>query len=95
MAVGWPADKTTIDQRAGQVVIALRQALDDVAAFKAFLDRTPDNTLTALGYSSEDVATLKSAITDLAKLRDLARAQATQPAANDFFFFAKQLTGVL
>jgi hypothetical protein len=95
MAAGWPADKNTIDQRAGQVVIALRQALDEVVGFKSFLDRTPDPTLAALGYSEGDIATLKSGITDLATLRALAHAQATQPAPNDFFFFAKNLTGVL
>jgi hypothetical protein len=41
------------------------------------------------------VTVLRAAFTDLKALYTLSRAGATQPAANDFFFNAKHLTGVV
>ena len=91
---GFPTDKATIDANAGQVVLTLRDNLARAVRIKAWLDARTDVQLTALGWSSEEVAVLKSAFTDLAKLAQIADGQATQAAASDFFFFADRLTGI-
>jgi hypothetical protein len=94
MSVGLSSDKATIDGRSGNIVWQLRELLDEVQTFKAFLDGKQDTDLTALGYSSAEVTLLRASFTDLDKLRQIAHAQATQSPANDFFFNAGKLTGV-
>lgn len=98
MSTGYPIDKTSLDNRMGAIVLALRSAFADIVAFKALLDDTtilPDNTLTTtLGYSSAEVTTIRAAFTDLKKLSDISTAAATQSATNDFWFNAKHLTGI-
>jgi hypothetical protein len=95
MSVGFPSDKAAIDQRVGSLVLNLRVTLDQCGTVKAWLDsQQPDSALTALGYTAGEVTILRAAFTDLDNLRKLAHAQATQPAANDFFFNAGKLTGL-
>jgi hypothetical protein len=95
MAVGFSAVKTDIDNRAGNLSVSLRDVLRNVQIFKAFLDTQTDAGLQALGYSSGDVATLRSAYTDLDKLRQIYEGTATQGTTYDFRTFAKQLAGVI
>jgi hypothetical protein len=95
MPVGYPALKTDIDARAGQLVLTLRDTLTRIQSLKLFLDAQSDGALTALGYSSADVTVLRAGITDLDNLRKVATALGTQAAANDFFYNAKYLVGVL
>jgi hypothetical protein len=95
MSVGFPALKPDIDARTGQLVVELRDTFAKIATFKAFLDARDDAALMALGYSSGDVTLLRAAIFDLDKLRQVATAQATQAAPNDFFFNAKSCVGVV
>ena len=94
MAVGFPTGKQDIDSRAGFLALTLRDALRDVKTLKGWLDGKTEQDLMDLGYTSGEVATLKSAYTDLAKLADIAAGQATQAEASDFFWFAKHLTGL-
>jgi hypothetical protein len=94
MAVGFPQGKNEVDNRAGSAVVTLRTALDSVHGLKTFLDGKQDTDLTGLGYSQAEVTTLRAGITDLDNLYKIAHALGTQPAANDFFFNAKNLTGV-
>jgi hypothetical protein len=65
-----------------------------VQTVKSWLDTKTDNELVALGYTSQEVATLKSAFTDLNKLARVANGLDTQAAASDFFFWADRLTGL-
>lgn len=96
MAVGFAVAKTDVDQRAGGLVQQLWQVLDDIRRQKLWLDDAAHNDafLTGLGYSAGEISTLRAAFTDLDKLRQVAHAAATQAAVNDFFFNAKNLTGV-
>ena len=94
MSLGFQTDKGAIDSWAPTVIIDLRQALDNVQRIKAWLDTQVDADLTALGYSSAEVAVLKSAFTDLDKLAQIAHGQATQAQANDFLFWPRKLTGL-
>lgn len=96
MAVGYPVDKRTIDQRAGSLVERLRITFAGIQTLKDWLDETSDAALGAapFGYSTEDIATLRAGITDLSNLGKIAHAQGTQAQANDFFFNADRLTGI-
>jgi hypothetical protein len=94
MAAGYPADKPAVDARIGSLIISLRDQLEDITRVKAWFDRQPDADLIAQGWSTDDVATMKSAFTDLDKLAKIANGQATQATQNDFFFWADKLTGL-
>lgn len=93
--LGYPTNKTEIDNRAGYLVLTLRETLDAIARVKDFLDGKSTADLVALGYTDAEAAVLKSAFGDLANLNKVAHGQATQAQANDFFFWAKQLAGLL
>lgn len=97
MAVGFPREKRDIDNRAGYLALKLREWCEEVAQFKGVLDTLDEDALVALGYTggeNGEVALLKSAITDLDNLRQVAQGQRVQPAASDFFWFARRLWGV-
>lgn len=94
MTVGFPLTKDQLDTRLGQLALTIRDNLADAAQLKAFLDGQADATLTGLGYTAGEVTLMRAAYTDLYNLNRVATAQATQPAANDFFFNAKKLLGV-
>ncbi len=91
MSVGYSLTKAGIDTHSGNLAANLRNCLDDIAKYKAWLDATVDADLTALGYTSGEVAVLKSAFTDLNKVRDIYYGVATQSSTYDFTTFAKQL----
>jgi len=97
MAVGYPKTRADIDDRSGALAVGVRNLFDQIVAFKAFLDATPDTDLTAapINYTTGDVAVLKSAFSDLAKLAAIYRGEQALPSAQDFRAFAKQLAGVL
>lgn len=92
--IGYPTDKATVDARVGNAVIALRNQLEDAQRIKAWIDTQTDAQLIALGYVQADVDVLRPAFTDLANLAKIANGQATQPAANNFFFWGGKLTGL-
>jgi hypothetical protein len=96
MTLGYPQGKAQIDSKAGGLALTVRNALRDIVAFKAFLDGKTDAQLmdVSIGYTQQEVNDLRAAFTDLKKLSDIANAQATQPAASNFFFNAVKLYGV-
>lgn len=96
MAVGLGRSRADIDYRAGQLATALRNTFDEIDRFQAFLAGFPDADLEAapIGYTTTDVAQLKSAFTDLAQLGAVYRGTATRTPAYDYRTFAKLLTGV-
>lgn len=58
---------------------------------KAWLDTLLDSDLIAMGYVQADVNTLRSAMLDLDKLRQVYQGAAISDPAYDFRTFAKQL----
>lgn len=92
--VGFPTDKNTLDARAGNIATQVRDSLDAASRLKAWLDTKTEADLVALGYTSAEVAVLKSAFTDLAALRAVATAGQTVGTANNFLFWSAQLCGV-
>lgn len=96
MSVGFPALKTDVDARIGLLATTLRDTFTRVQIFKAWVDGQPDAYFTGtLGYSVGDVALLRATITDLNALRLVAIGQTIQTPANDFFFNAKSVVGVI
>ena len=97
MAAGYPRARADIDQRAGTLVLTLRNTFDEIDRFQAFLAGTPDAELTAAptNYTATEIAQLKSAFVDLARLGRIYRGTEAAPNAYDFRTFAQLLTGVL
>jgi len=94
MSVGLPVSKSEIDSRAGDIARAFQSAFNDVAMLQQYLTATPDGDLVALGYTSGEVATLKTAYADLTQLGTLWIGAAALPAAKDFRTFVSRLWGV-
>jgi hypothetical protein len=94
MPVGLPVTKAEIDSRAGDIARAFQRAFDDVAVMKTYLDATVEADLVALGYTSDEVATLKTAWGDLTALATIWIGAAALPAAKDFRVFVRRLWGV-
>lgn len=97
MSVGYPKGKADVDERSGTICISLRNILDEVLAFQSFLQSTPDSDLTGppYNYTGQEVAVLKSAFNDLAKLSGIYEGKIALPEPYDFRTFAHLLTGVL
>ena len=98
MSVGFPAAKQDIDSRAGSLVTAVRDSLYNAQRFSVLLTnaaRFSAATLVPAVYTSAERTLLVASFTDLANLYSVAHALGTQSAANDFFFNAGQLTGVV
>lgn len=98
---GYPISATDINNRAGGLVLGVWQALEDVHRFKLWLDDSAhtDAVLgpTGVGVASADLTLIRSSIADLGGASGLwavAHGAFTPSGANNFFFNAKQLTGI-
>ena len=100
---GLSMDRSTLDLVMGQAVLNLRLALDEVDRINTMLQNDPrfaDAQMTTsldqggYGYTATEMLAIKPAFFALAKLRSIAHAQATQSSADNFFFWANNLTGV-
>ncbi len=85
--------KQSVDSTIGDACQALNIAFDNVASAKAFLDVAQDAELVALGYTDADVATLRSAMSDLDQLRRVFEGAEEVSPAKDFRVFAQRLWG--
>lgn len=94
MAVGLAVTKAELDSRAGDIARRFQQSFDDVATMQGFLDATPNADLVALGYTDQEVATLKTAWADLALLARVWVGAEALPSPKDFRTFVRQLWGV-
>lgn len=66
MAVGISITKAQIDEMAGSSARALRMAFERARTLKQYLDtKTEADLVTAYGYTSAEVALLKSAVNDM------------------------------
>lgn len=94
MSVGLLVTKTEIDNRSGEIAHAFQKAFEDVLTMQTYLEATPNADLIALGYSDQDVATLKTAFADLAQLSTIWAGVAPLGNPKDFRTFVRQLWGV-
>lgn len=104
MAVGYPVTLADVNNMAGRLVVATWQSLDDVRRFTVWLNDSAHNAAytAGLGMAGADDTTLRAAFADLDSLRQIAHATGAKgvanigssAAANDFFFNAKNLSGL-
>ena len=94
MSVGLPVTKSEIDIRAGDIARAFQKNFEDVVTMQTYLEATPNADLVALGYSDQEVATLKTAFADLSQLARIWSGAEALAAPKDFRTFVRQLWGV-
>ena len=94
MSVGLPVTKSEIDARAGDIARAFQDHFGDVVTMQTFLVATPNADLETLGYTPDEVATLKTAFADLTQLGTIWTGAAALTAPKDFRIFVSRLWGV-
>ena len=98
--IGFPFGLNEINQRAGQLVVGLRDNFADIVIFNAKLVSLADayftgTVPTGLGMSSTGLTLLRNSFIDLSNLSKVAHGTAQQVGNNDFFFNANNLTGAV
>lgn len=101
MSVGRGLTKVDLDARAASMVEQVWGALNQANQLSLLLANTNiipnDAALISLGYIQAEVTLLRAAVNDLGSSNGLwgvAHNLKTQPATNNFFFNAQQITGV-
>jgi hypothetical protein len=94
MSVGFVVSKSEIDSRMGTLARTFQQVFRDEVVMKGYFDSTADTDLQALGYSVQEVATLKSAINDLDQLRRISLGEEALTDPKDFTAFLHLLWGM-
>lgn len=94
MSVGLGVTKNELDGRAGDLARSFQRSFQQVATLKSYLDATPDAELVALGYTQNEVAVMKTAISDLAQLTNIANGTAALATPKNFTTFVSQLWGI-
>lgn len=98
--LGYPITKQTLDNKAAQLVVSLRNTLTGIEALNAWLGQQPDETLLGLrdvanaGYTPDEVSTLRAAFAALQVLSDVAHARTAKAAPDNYLFFANRLVGL-
>lgn len=103
MSIGYPLTKSDLDNKMGSLFVSVRDNLFRCSQMNALLNDTAiipnDAFLTSMGYTSGEVTTLRAAFTDLGgtgnSLYRIAIGVGTVSPANDFYFNAKKLAGVV
>jgi hypothetical protein len=94
MSIGLPITKNELDARTGDLARNFQRSFDDVITLQSFLTSTPDADLIALGYTTEEVASIKTAFMDLSQLERIWKGLEALPAPKDFTTFVRRLWGV-
>lgn len=95
MSVGMSVLKPDIDMTAGSVCRNLSVVMAQVGTLQAFLAAKTEADLVALGYTTGEVAVLKSAFARLDVLRQIYEGKVAQGATpEDFTTFPRQLWGL-
>ncbi len=94
MSVGILVTKGEIDSRMGQLARDYQKVFRDLGILKGYFDATANVNLEGLGYTTQEVAVLKSAIADLHQLYQISIGVANLTVAKDFTTFVRQLWGV-
>ena len=94
MSIGLVVNKGQLDNVVGILARNLKITFDDVVNLNIYLVATADADLIALGYTSNEVATIKSAYADAAQLASIFTGAASLAEAKDFRAFLKLLWGL-
>lgn len=94
--VGNITNRGTTDATSGALASQLQVWSLNVATFSAWLNGMTDAVLEAqpYGYTADEVALLKSAVTDMATLVQVYQGAADLTPARDLSVFVKRLAGV-
>ena len=96
MSVGFQTSKQDVDSKSGSICRMIAAWADETIKFQeGFLAGATEQQLMDLGYTTDDVALLKSAISDMYRLAHVYQGVAAQSPAYDFRTFASRLTGVM
>lgn len=93
MSLGINITKSDVDRVFGAAALELNVIMDKLGELEAWLDTKTVSDLEALGYTTSEANTLKSASADADQLRTLYEGTATLGAAKDFRTFLKLLYG--
>lgn len=93
MSVGATSTQAEINATAAQIARSLFNTMRSIEQFDSWLDTQSEADLVARGFTSGEVAILKSAFVDLDKIRTVFEGTATQGSAYDARVFSKQLLG--
>jgi len=95
VSVGLPVTKQEIDSRSGDLARAFQRLAGDTSTLKGYLDGATEEVLVELGYTTNEVAVLKTAITDLQQLLvAIGYGNEALATPKDFTAFLRQLWGV-
>jgi hypothetical protein len=94
MSVGLAVTKNEIDTRAGDIARQFQRSFEDVLTMQGYLLATANPDLETLGYTPEEVASLKTAFADLEQLARIWTGAEALAAPKDFRTFVKRLWGV-
>lgn len=94
MSVGFTVNKGSLDQRSGSLANNIMQWSAQALDLQNHLNTLLEADLEAMGYTPEDVALLKSASNDMAKLAAVFYGQVEQTPAYDFRTFVGRIAGL-
>jgi|SRR5262252_9216310 len=94
MSAGLTYNKNQVDNSAGSIARDMLSVFNRAHEFQLWLVSTPDADLTALGYSAQDIANIKTAYNDAEQLYQIYIGQGTLPNAKDFRTFMQRLWGL-
>lgn len=89
MSIGRTNSQAELNNTFGSIVVSLFATMDNIAKAKRVLDTLTVQNLVDMGFTTGDANTLKSAYTDLDKLRTIFNGTATQATTYDFQTFTK------
>lgn len=95
MAIGYPKDKSSIDGILGDVSQSFQRTFRRAIQLGTELTAYTDAQLTAAGYSTGEVATLRAFVTDMTQFNNIYTGAATLGTAKDFRTNLRPLWGVL
>lgn len=93
MSIGLEVKKSRLDEIMGNIARNFQLNFNDVATIKEWLDATPDVDIEAMGYTNNEVATIKTAFADLYQLRSIWRGETTLTDTKNFQNFVRRLWG--
>lgn len=95
MAVGISTNKMTLDSQSGMLAQQIQTWSRSATSLEGYLAGATEADLIALGYTSDDVALLKSAVHDMAQLASIFFGETTQDPAYDFRTFVARIGGIV
>jgi hypothetical protein len=93
MAVGSFLNRDYLNARVSNVVIGVRNQLDDVLRVYTFFQNENNSDELAAIYSQAELFEINRALAPLAKVARAAHNQDTIPVQDDHFFWADTVTG--